>query len=275
MSSSLHLSGTHTNNVTRTITLHSANLHRNVTVSLILPADYSAGKHTYPLIIFQDGQDFPALHLSEMVAGLVSKGEIPPVIIAGIHANEKRIYEYGIAAQADYKGRGNKAGAHTRFITDELLPYLEACYPLQNAPHTIAGFSLGGLMALDIAWNHPELFSLTGVFSGSLWWRQKAFGEEYLDSDRIMHRQIAAASRKPDLKFWFQTGTLDETCDRNNDGVIDSISDTLDCIAELERKGYRWKEDVRYLEIKGGEHNPGTWRQAMPAFLKWALADPY
>ncbi len=273
MSSSLHLSTAHSNPVTEAVTLHSANLRRNVTVSLILPAGYGDRTRQFPLVIFQDGQDFPALHLSGIVAGLVSEGAVPPVIIAGIHANEKRIYEYGVAAQADYKGRGNRAGAHTRFITEELLPYLEANYPLQNAPHTIAGFSLGGLTALDIAWNHPGLFSRAGVFSGSLWWRQKAFGAEYHDSDRIMHSQIAAAFHKPGLKFWFQTGDLDETCDRNNDGVIDSISDTLDCIAELERKGYRWGDDVYYLEIKGGEHNPRTWQKAMPAFLKWALGD--
>lgn len=244
-----------------------------MTVSLILPANYADNTRHFPLIIFQDGQDFPALHLSETVAGMVSEGSIPPVVIAGIHANEKRIYEYGIASQPDYKGRGNRAGAHTRFVIEELLPYVENHYPVNASGHIIAGFSLGGLTALDIAWNYPRLFSRTGVFSGSLWWRQKAFGEEYHDSDRIMHRQIAAASHKPGLKFWFQTGTLDETCDRDNDGVIDSISDTLDCIAELERKGYRWNEEVYYLELKGGEHNPGTWRNAMPAFLKWALAD--
>ncbi|ODS80637.1 MAG: esterase [Cytophagaceae bacterium SCN 52-12] len=251
--------------------MHSAHLHRDVIISLILPANYLDHTRQFRLIIFQDGQDFPALHLSEIVAGLVSEGAIPPVIIAGIHANEKRIYEYGIAAQADYKGRGDRAGAHTRFVTEELLPYLEDGYPVNTSGHTIAGFSLGGLMALDIAWNHPGLFSRAGVFSGSLWWRQKAFGEEYHDSDRIMHRQIATGSYKPGLKFWFQTGDRDETCDRNNDGVIDSISDTLDCIAELEKKGYRWGDDVQYLEIKGGEHHPGTWRKAMPAFLKWAL----
>ncbi len=271
MSNSLPLSSPHTGLVTRTVTFHSAHLRRNVTISLILPANYADNTYRFPLVIFQDGQDFPALHLAETIAGLVSDGAIPPAVIAGIHASEKRIYEYGVAAQADYKGRGNKAGDHTRFVMNELLPYLKAHYPLSVGRHAIAGFSLGGLMALDIAWNHPELFSHAGIFSGSLWWRQKAFGEEYHDSDRIMHRQIAVTSYKPGLKFWFQTGTLDETCDRNHDGVIDSISDTLDCIAELERKGYRWNEDINYLEVKGGEHNPGTWRKAMPAFLKWAL----
>lgn len=257
--------------VAGTITLPSGYLRRGITVTLLLPPGYENPGQAYPLVIFQDGQDFPALHLSETVGSLVAKGKIPPAIIAGIHAGDKRIYEYGVAAQADYKGRGNLAGAHTRFVLEELLPYLYSRFPVRQEKHTIAGFSLGGLMALDIAWNHPDRFARTGVFSGSLWWRQKAFGREYSDSDRIMHRQIRSKLQKPDLKFWFQTGSHDETSDRDNDGVIDSVSDTLDCIAELERKGFRWKEEVRYLEIKGGEHNPHTWRQAMPAFLEWAL----
>lgn len=253
------------------IHIHSVHLHRSVAVSLILPAEHKNPGQKLPLVIFQDGQDFPALQLRETVGKMMADGKIPPVIIAGVHANEKRIYEYGVAAQPDYKGRGHLAGAHTRFVVDELLPHLNSHYPLNADRHAIAGFSLGGLMALDIAWNHPELFSRTGCFSGSLWWRQKAFDLDYDNSDRIMHRQIRTSSRKPDLKFWFQTGSRDEDCDRNNDGVIDSIEDTLDCIAELERKGYRWKKDVLYREVENGEHNPHTWQRIMPEFLSWAL----
>ena len=36
---------------------------------------------------------------------------------------------------------------------------------------SFCGFSLGGLSALDIVWNHPTEFTKVGVFSGSLWWR--------------------------------------------------------------------------------------------------------
>ena len=76
---------------------------------------------------------------------------------------------------------------------------------------------------------------------------------------------------KPDLKFWFQTGTNDETDDRDHDGIIDSIQDTLECIAELERKGFVWGKDIIYSETLGGEHNPETWSRAMPDFLIWAF----
>lgn len=272
MSETFPLSDTHSAPVNQTITLYSGHLHRHVTVSVLLPEAAARQNGKLPLILFQDGQDFPALRLPETMEQLTREGSVPPLAIVGIHAAENRIYEYGVAVQADYMGRGSLAGAYTRFILDELLPHLYQHYPVARVRHTIAGFSLGGLMALDIAWNHPEHFSHTGVFSGSLWWRQRAFTDDYDDSDRIMHRQIRSAVAKPDLKFWFQTGTLDETSDRNNDGVIDSIEDSLDCIAELERKGYRWHRDVRYHEVAGGEHNPHTWARVLPAFLKWVFA---
>ncbi|MEO8416960.1 MAG: esterase, partial [Ginsengibacter sp.] len=73
----------------------------------------------------------------------------------------------------------------------------------------------------------------------------------------------------PWLKFFFETGTLDETADRNNNGIIDSIDDTLSLIEELVTKGYNPSGDIRYLEIKDGRHDVATWGRAFPEFLKW------
>ena len=47
-----------------------------------------------------------------------------------------------------------------------------------------------------------------------------------------MHKIIRMANA-PWLKFFFECGALDETKDRNNNGIIDSIDDTLDLIDEL------------------------------------------
>jgi len=30
-------------------------------------------------------------------------------------------------------------------------------------------------------------------------------------------------------------------------------------------------ENIRYLEIEGGRHEPHTWGEAMPDFLRWAF----
>ena len=50
--------------------------------------------------------------------------------------------------------------------------------------------------------------------------------------------------------------------------------DTLDLIRELENLGYQRHQDIRYVEVQDGEHNPETWAGVMPDFLKWAFGDP-
>jgi enterochelin esterase-like enzyme len=126
---------------------------------------------------------------------------------------------------------------------------------------------------MDLAWSHPNVFNKVGAFSGSFWWRRVDSADKTFDEKkhRIMHSQIREGELKPGLKFWFQTGTKDEPFDRNGNGVIDSIDDTLDLIAELTKKGYRPFHDIVYHEIRNGEHNQHTWAQAMPHFLKWAF----
>ena len=67
---------------------------------------------------------------------------------------------------------------------------------------------------------------------------------------------------------------MDEVMDRNNNGIIDSIDDTLDLIKELEAKGYDPQQDIYYLEMTDGRHDIPTWSRAMPAFLQWGWGMP-
>jgi len=126
-------------------------------------------------------------------------------------------------------------------------------------------------MALDIVWNYPQIFSKAGLFSGSFWWRSIDQTEVHYDDDlhRIIHQEIRNGGYFPRLKFFFQCGSMDETMDRNKNGIIDSIDDTLDLISELEQKGYNREKDIKYLEMPDGTHDIATWGRAMPVFLKW------
>ncbi len=126
-------------------------------------------------------------------------------------------------------------------------------------------------MALDMLWKHPDQFSKVGVFSGSLWWRFIDQDEEDYDDTRhrIMHQEIRNDVYKPGLKFFFQCGNMDETKDRNHNGIIDSIDDTLDLVGELVAKGYDREKDIFYLELSDGKHDVPTWGRAMPVFLRW------
>jgi enterochelin esterase-like enzyme len=176
-----------------------------------------------------------------------------------------------VANQPDYLGRGAKARLYTRFVLEELMPFIQDNYSNYAFNKTsIAGFSLGGLMAIDMAWNHPAIFSTVGVFSGSFWWRTESLTDDYNeDTDRIMHAQIREGKYQPGLKFFFETGTQDETMDRNKNGIIDSIDDTMALIDELVSKGYDREKDISYLELADGKHDIATWARAMPVFLKW------
>ncbi|MBK8608701.1 MAG: esterase [Chitinophagaceae bacterium] len=193
----------------------------------------------------------------------------------GIHCSKDRKNEYGTAKILDYKGRGAKAALYNRFILEEVMPYIrKTLFIYSFREKCFAGFSLGGLCALDMVWNHPREFNKVGVFSGSLWWRDKDQDDEDFDEtvNRIMHRQVADDPNVyPWLKFFFEVGTLDETNDRNNNGIIDSIDDTLSFIDILVKKGYSRKESIEYLELPDGRHDVPTWASAFPAFLKWGF----
>lgn len=247
-------------------------LGREVEVEIFLPPGYETTEAKYPLLLLNDGQDNKSVKIKETVERLTANRTIEPIIVAGVKAAD-RVEEYGIASKKDYLGRGSRAKAYSKFITKELVPHLVHAYPLHDDGHVIAGYSMGGLSAVDIAWNHPEMFSKVGAFSGSFWWRKKSTkSKSYSDyRDRILHRLIRKGKYKEGLKFWFQTGTLDEMGDRNDNGVIDSIDDTLDLITELSKKGYRPYHDIHYYEMEEGKHNTETWALAMPEFLKWAF----
>ena len=256
--------------------IYSKLLHREVEIELFLPPEvYSSGKK-YPLLLLNDGQDNTAVRVKDTVERLTHEGSIPEIIVVGVKAGD-RMQEYGVASKVDYLKRGAKAKAYTKYIVSELMPYLLYKYPVDPAvnQHAIAGYSMGGLSALDIVWNHPELFTKVGVFSGSLWWRKRDSKSRFYSDkrDRIMHQLIRNSKFKQGLKFWLQTGTKDEQSDRNKNGVIDSIDDTLDLIVELTKKGYRPFHDIQYLEMKNGKHNTETWAEAMPHFLKWTFSN--
>jgi iron(III)-enterobactin esterase len=256
------------------IEIYSAYLNRKVALSIVIPKNTLS---VLNLVLCHDGQDFDKMNIEKIAEEQYQYNSRKAIIFVGIHANEQRLQEYGTASQPDYAGRGNLAHAHSQFVVKELIPYLTDNYKIAHGRITIAGFSLGGLSALDIAWAHPRIFGKIGVFSGSLWWRQKAYQEDFdEDNDRIMHNLIkkgkkyADRSRNEYQQFWFQAGTEDEKDDRNKNGIIDAIDDTLDLIKELKNKGFP-ENQIHYEQVEGGQHNVETWARVFPNFLRWAF----
>ena len=61
-------------------------------------------------------------------------------------------------------------------IIEELKPLVDPAYRTRTDRDTtgIAGSSLGGLVSLHLAFNHPAVFGKVAALSPSVWWDRKA-----------------------------------------------------------------------------------------------------
>jgi len=86
-------------------------------------------------------------------------------------------------ALAEVAGIGS--GAFRRFFFDELLPYVDRTFRAAPGARSVAGFSLGGLMAVLAAALHPERFVSVGCFDGTILYAADA-GAHSRASDTVL-----------------------------------------------------------------------------------------
>jgi len=240
---------------------------------IFLPPRYHETQTRYPVLYLHDGQDVDQLRLRDTLAQLMAHGRLHPLIVVAIPTTADRLQEYGTAVAANAQGLGRRAAQYEDFVVEEVVPWVNREFRTRTAARETAvlGASLGGLAAFDLAWNHPELFGAVGVFSGSFWWRAGAEETAVPPGRRIAHSLVRQSHHRPGFRAWFQAGTLDERDDRDNNGVIDAIQDTLELMDELRALGYENGRDLVYVQVPGGRHDYTTWATVLPDFLIWAF----
>lgn len=249
-------------------------LKNSRSIDIYLPPAYrEQPNQRYPVLYLHDGQDKEVLHLHETLARLTRYQRIQPLIVVAIPTNANRLHEYGTAITPNARGLGSQAADYQRFVTEELMPALNQKFRTLTDPrHTaILGASLGGLCAFDMAWHYPYLFGIVGVFSGSFWWRASADNLHITPNQLILPDLVRRGPKREGFRAWFEAGTHDERDDRDHNGIIDAIQDTLELIDELYKLGYRPQRDVTYLQVEGGQHNYETWSKWLPEFLEWSF----
>jgi enterochelin esterase-like enzyme len=224
------------------------------------------------LLLLNDGQLSGALQIEQTINELYKSGYIVPVEVVAIHAGDRQS-EYGVSGTKDYLGRGEKASHYENFIIRELLPWLNDGNVNNYSPEqtAFAGCSLGGLSAIDIVTSNPTSFSTAGVFSGSLWWRQKSYEEGYTDDDRILFSKINRSGLADHFRCYLMAGTNDERNDRNGNGIIDAVDDTLDLFDLLSTRIKQPDQNLFLNIVNGGRHDPATWSKQFPKFLVHAF----
>jgi predicted alpha/beta superfamily hydrolase len=127
-------------------------------IFISLPDEYNISDKLYPVLFVLDGD------ISYGIAAGIARyleigGNIPELIIVGIgygavdkNAGNKRNRDY----------RPDKSGGadnFRRFISEELIPFIDKNYKAEKDNRSIAGYSLGGLFALYSLFTQPGIFN--------------------------------------------------------------------------------------------------------------------
>jgi enterochelin esterase-like enzyme len=252
--------------------VYSRHLQRQVKLTVIstpIPGD----KSELNLLLLNDGQDLGKFRVKEILDSLYQKKIIQPLIIVGIIAGD-RAKEYGVSDNPDFMKRGDKANNYAAFIDNELYAFIKKKAGVRKFKSVaLAGCSLGGLSAFDIAWDHADKIDKVGIFSGSFWWRDKEDkAADYSDDkNRIIINKIRSSRKRPHLQYWFYAGGKEETGDRDKDGIIDAMDDTKDLVDLIKQKNVCLPDDIVYKEDTSGTHDYTSWSNHLPEFLLWAF----
>ncbi|MEO6733369.1 MAG: alpha/beta hydrolase-fold protein [Ferruginibacter sp.] len=252
--------------------IYSRHLQEHIKLTII-STPVPDNKSRVHLLLLNDGQDVDQLGVKKIVDSLYSKNLIEPLVIVAIHAGD-RMQKYGVSNLPDYKNNGAKADKYASFIDNELYAFIKKKAGVRKFKTVcLAGCSLGGLSAFDIAWDHADKIDKVGVFSGSFWWRDKDVNDkEYTDeNNRIMLKKIKSSRKKPKLKYWLYAGAAEENADRDKDGISDVVDDTKDLVEIIKNKKVAPPSDIVYVESAGGKHEYASWQKVFPEFLIWAF----
>jgi len=225
-------------------------------VWLYLPADYNETDKYYPVLYMQDGQNL----FDQYTAGGYQEWGVDEVmderfyhnaciIVAVDHGEESRINEYNPYSSEEHgEGRGN---AYTDFLVNTLKPFIDANYRTQSdAQHTtIAGSSMGGLIAAYAALKHPEVFGNAGVFSPAFWIAKDIYAFA-LEQEGLTNS-----------RFYFICGDAE-----SEDMVCD-----MQGMAEIVRGKVADSRQVHVEIIPGAGHNEEQWHNDFSAFYDWLL----
>jgi len=233
------------------------------TVWVCLPPGYrSEPDRKYPVLYMHDGQNvfdgFTSFipnqewQADEALKAGVEAGLVEPVVIVGVdNAGTARGDEYlPTRARLGKEDVGGKADQYTKFVTDELMPFVAKNYRVKTGPDDtgLCGSSFGGIVTLHMGLTRPEVFGKLAVLSPSLWWDQK-----------VMVKRVEALRSRPWRRLWLDVGTLE----------IGASTDTRALRDVMAAKGWKQPSDFTYYEEIGSAHNETAWAKRFPLVLQY------
>jgi enterochelin esterase family protein len=233
-----------------------------------LPPDYDTSKARFPVLYLQHGggEDQTGWirqgKANFILDNLIASGSTKPMII--VMAN-------GYAARAGYvvpdlsgkpfgspefmKVMQERMGAFEDDMTQVLIPFIDKTFrTIPDRDHrAMAGLSMGGMQTFQVTFDHLDLFSYIGGFSGAA--NLFAMGNNKLDTKTAFHGAMAdpAAFAKRVHLLWIGVGTNEP--ERMKSG-LEGLHAALD----------EGKVQHVFYESPGTDHEWQTWRRDLKDF---------
>ena len=218
-----------------------------------LPPDYEKETNMrYPVLYMHDGQNifdprtsntFIDWQVDETADSMIRKGEIEPIIIVGMNNTDDRSTEYSDTPL----GR-----LYMKFIIEKVKPFVDSKYrTLTDAKNTaVAGSSMGGLISMMCAWEHPEVFSKAACFS-------PAFKIGNID---YVKKVLEYSGKKKEITLYIDNGGIDLDAQ-----LLPGVNEM---VSALEQKGFLMNKDLFVYIDKTATHNEAAWAKRVWRPLK-------
>jgi enterochelin esterase-like enzyme len=230
---------------------YSAALGREMSTLVWLPPDYDAAPaRRYPVLYLLhglggDNREWLGYGVDETAACLSAAGRIQPFLIVLPQGDEAYWLNH-----ADDGPRWGDA------VTADLVAYVDARYRTipDRAGRAVGGLSMGGHGALQLAFNHPDVFGVAGAHSPTLRPRAEA---PYYFADPATFAKVdpITLARRGDgpaqVRLWLDAGDADPWL-----GRIELLHETLD------RRGvaHTW-------QVWEGDHESEYWTAHVADYL--------
>jgi predicted alpha/beta superfamily hydrolase len=239
-------------------------------VQVYLPPGYEREKsRRYPVLYLHDGQNiFDSASMGmewqfdETAEALIRAGRIEPLIVVAVANTDARRDEYTptsverTRSDGSVDKGGGKANLYGRFLIEELKPFIDRTYRTRRdaSSTAVGGASLGGLVSVWLALEHPRVFGNVLAVSPTVWW-----------DGFVILGKIAALPRRTPARFWIDIGTLEGA---------DAVSGARRLRDALLEKGWKAGTDLEYFEQEGGQHDEISWASRVEGMLSFLYGKP-
>jgi hypothetical protein len=191
----------------RYVTFFSAALGIHKSFYIYIPPDLVGGRRA-PTLYFLRGhqREWINPHEDSTRAGtnvidvyerLRAAGQVGPLLLVfpSMSSDDNRVPGLLVNMQAAQRAEssGIGSGRFEYYFFDDLLPDVEAQFPALAGKRGLAGFSLGGAMAIKAAAQRPDLFTSASAYDGTFLYAVDR-GRRVRRTDSVIHNPIFDAA---------------------------------------------------------------------------------